>query len=94
MARQRHTLIASFCLGLATLTWLPLAQADKLSIFTEQSDIQRPARGMKMDAVLQGFGEPNSRIDAVGQPPISRWVYEKFTVYFENEYVIHAVINR
>jgi hypothetical protein len=30
-------------------------------------------------------------VAAVGQPPIARWVYPSFVVYFERNLVIHAV---
>jgi hypothetical protein len=36
----------------------------------------------------------SQRIAAVGEPPISRWVYPQFVVYFEGSYVIHAVARR
>jgi hypothetical protein len=29
----------------------------------------------------------------VGDPPITRWVYDRFTVYFENDRVIHSVVH-
>jgi hypothetical protein len=50
--------------------------------------LPRPSRGMKMDEVLQRFGEPRQRLPAVGEPPISRWIY------FENEYTITSVLHR
>jgi hypothetical protein len=40
------------------------------------------------------YGAPQSRKPAVGDPPISRWDYPKFVVYFEYDRVIHAVIKR
>jgi hypothetical protein len=30
----------------------------------------------------------------VGQPPITRWVFPTFVVYFEYQHVIHAVATR
>ena len=58
-----------------------------------------PARGKSMDAVLAQFGEPTSRLAAVGgnrpqHPPITRWIYPDFIVYFEHDKVIDAVPNR
>ena len=53
-----------------------------------------PARGMTMTAVEQGFGKPAEVLPAVGEPPITRWVYPNCTVYFERQYVIHSVIPR
>jgi hypothetical protein len=77
------------------------AQADTLkmkSVGTQPPNspqgVLRPVNGMSMDTVLQKFGEPAKKIPAVGEPPITRWVYEKFTVYFEYKTVIHAVVNR
>jgi hypothetical protein len=57
---------------------------------TEQSS-SRPARGMSMEKVEATFGTPSSRVPAIGQPPISRWEYPGFTVYFEHQFVIHTV---
>ena len=57
------------------------------------SDINRPSRGMTMKSVETKFGAPQDRHNAVGQPPITRWDYPLFTVYFEHEYVIHTVVN-
>ena len=62
------------------------------SAATEQST-SRPARGMSMEKVEATFGTPSSRVPAVGQPPISRWEYPGFTVYFEHQFVIHTVGN-
>jgi len=48
-------------------------------------------RGLSMEQVEARFGTPAERVGAVGNPPISRWIYPQFVVYFEGEYVIHAV---
>jgi hypothetical protein len=44
-----------------------------------------------MDRVRERWGEPRQRLAAVGEPPISRWVYDGFSVYFEHRHVIHSV---
>ena len=51
-----------------------------------------PERGMKMDAVEARYGAPATRYPAVGQPPITRWDYPGFVVFFENDLVLHAVV--
>ncbi len=51
-----------------------------------------PDRGMQMDAVEARFGAPAARYPAVGQPPITRWDYPGFVVFFENSRVLHAVV--
>ena len=61
-------------------------------IAVKESDIAMPARGMTMDQVTAKFGAPANKIAAVGKPPISRWEYPGFTVYFESDYVIHSVV--
>ncbi|MGI9246027.1 MAG: hypothetical protein ACR2I8_04895, partial [Steroidobacteraceae bacterium] len=47
-----------------------------------------PARGQTMAQVERQFGAPQERVDAVGQPPISRWVYADKIVYFEYDHVV------
>ncbi len=55
------------------------------------TDVVRPARGSSMQTVEAKFGAPQARHDAVGKPPITRWDYPNFSVFFENQRVIHAV---
>lgn len=50
-----------------------------------------PTRGASMDAVKRRFGKPARIFPAVGEPPITRWVYPNFIVYFEGTRVIHSV---
>lgn len=56
------------------------------------ADLPTPTRGMSMREVSERFGEPSGRADAVGQPPITRWDYAQFSVYFENDRVLHTVV--
>lgn len=53
-----------------------------------------PVRGMSMHGVEQRFGRPSKKTPAVGEPPIARWSYQGYTVYFEGKYVIHSVLER
>jgi hypothetical protein len=81
-----------------TLLWLALAvttpaHAQTLGMATSESaTADRPARGSTMAAVQGRYGEPTSRHDAVGNPPITRWDYPQFSVYFEHDRVLHAVL--
>jgi len=61
-------------------------------IAVKDSDVTTPTRGMSMNEVASKFGAPIAKVPAVGQPPISRWEYPGFVVYFEHEHVIHSVI--
>ena len=60
-------------------------------IAVKESDVATPTRGMTMDQVTSKFGAPVTKVPAVGQPPISRWDYPGFVVYFEHDHVIHSV---
>jgi len=53
-----------------------------------------PSRGMTMKQVEAKYGTPSEKAPAVGKPPITRWKYGKFTVYFEYQYVLDSVVNR
>jgi hypothetical protein len=55
------------------------------------STVNRPGRGLTMSAVEAKFGAPQARHDAVGTPPITRWDYAGFSVFFEKDKVIDAV---
>jgi hypothetical protein len=47
-----------------------------------------------MSQVERQYGAPAERFGAVGQPPITRWVYPSMVVYFEYDHVVHAVALR
>ena len=61
-------------------------------IAVKESDVVTPTRGMTMDQVATKFGAPATKVPAVGKPPISRWEYPGFVVYFETDRVIHSVV--
>lgn len=50
-----------------------------------------PRQGESQQAVEARFGQPETRHPAVGQPPIGRWDYPGFSVYFESGKVIDSV---
>lgn len=70
------------------------ANADVLHIPVGQqgaSDVPVPARGASRMQVLERFGLADEEHPAVGQPPITRWDYRDFSVYFEGNHVINSV---
>jgi len=83
-----------FALALAPL-WGSLATAETIVVDDQvqvvPSNINRPARGATMSTVEAKFGAPQARHDAVGIPPITRWDYAGFSVFFEKDRVIDAV---
>jgi hypothetical protein len=59
--------------------------------------VPAPHRGATMKAVEQQIGQPTERHAAVGgasgaQPPITRWDYPRFAVFFEKDRVVHTVV--
>lgn len=71
------------------------AQADELTTPPAPSASQAnvPPRGASMEKVEAQFGAPSERLPAVGEPPITRWKYPGFEVYFEHQLVIHTVVS-
>ena len=57
-----------------------------------ESQLDRPKRGSTMNEVEKRFGAPTTRHATVGKPPITRWDYRDFSVFFEHDRVIHAVV--
>jgi hypothetical protein len=84
-------------LGIVMAAAFGTAEADTLLLdgldMSLQTAGQRPSRGQSMATVEARYGAPSSRGGAVGDPPISRWEYPGFTVFFEYDHVIHAVVN-
>lgn len=94
----KSRLIASSVLLFAVA--LP-AQADVLSIAeptyrtpNSAEGVLRPSRGMSMDQVEAKFGSAVEKRAAIGEPPITRWRYPQFDVFFEHNLVIHSVVLR
>jgi ribonucleotide monophosphatase NagD (HAD superfamily) len=83
--------VAVAALYCSTLRAETIAVDEQVAV--RDSDINRPGRGMTMKTVEEKFGSPEERHPAVGKPAISRWDYPTFSVFFENEFVIHAVVN-
>lgn len=97
MGYRNLLVAAALASGLAGLTGLCESSgaatiAVDNGIAVKESDVATPARGMTMNQVATKFGTPVSKIPAVGKPPISRWEYPGFIVYFEADHVIHSVV--
>jgi hypothetical protein len=78
-----------------------VAVADTLLVERVQAEngAVLPTRGNSMDQVQSKFGVPTQKYPAVGgpndhkhNPPITRWAYPTFNVYFENSHVVDAVL--
>jgi len=58
-----------------------------------------PTRGMNMSQVEKRYGAPSDKLPVAGgdtarHPPINRWVYPGYTVYFERNIVLTSVALR
>jgi hypothetical protein len=62
------------------------------SAAAQPGNVSLPGRGMNMDNVEHIFGTPLEKRPAVGKPPISRWDYADYVVYFEYNMVLHTVM--
>jgi len=76
---------------------LTLASAETIVVngrlTVAHSSIARPHLGQTMRQVETHFGKPIKRYPAVGKPPITRWDYPAYSVYFEFNRVVHAVVH-
>jgi hypothetical protein len=61
-------------------------------VLVRKTEVPHPTRGMSMIEVQKHFGEPRERHPTVGTPPITRWDYANFAVFFEKDLVIDAVV--
>ena len=84
------TLIALFLAVFGTAH----AETLKMDGMSANTGDSRPTRGMTQNSVQSKFGSPVSVRAPVGDPPITRWVYQDFVVFFEYDRVIHAVSKR
>jgi hypothetical protein len=72
-----------------------LASADVL-IIDEVRQVERmdlPKNGHTMAEIESAYGAPRQRHDAVGEPPITRWDYDTYSVYFEHNLVLYSVLH-
>lgn len=92
MKKSLAFVICSACTGMTGLSTSAWAEEVAVPVGQQgQQNVQTPARGLDKSSVVARYGEPSSRKPPVGDPPISRWVYNDYTVYFEHDYVIHSV---
>jgi hypothetical protein len=71
------------------------AVADVLLIqqVRQANRMEVPANGLSMSEVESRFGAPSQKHAAVGEPPITRWTYERWSVYFEYDRVLYTVLH-
>jgi hypothetical protein len=59
----------------------------------QTSNPATPRNGLSMSQVEARYGAPASKHGAVGDPPITRWDYPGYSVFFEYQTVLHSVVH-
>lgn len=88
--------LALMLLGVMIVTGKSQVSADVLLIeeVRQSENMQLPDNGLSMDEVRSRYGEPDDAIAAVGDPPITRWDYDRWSVYFEYDVVLFTVLHK
>ncbi len=55
--------------------------------------MELPANGQNKLAIEAKFGAPVQKLSPVGDPPISSWKYDTYSVYFEYDLVLFSVLH-
>ena len=89
---MRTTLSLASIVAFAVVVSGPaLGQETKDDSDSMQEMMSVPTNPMTMDKVRDAYGSPRLERPAVGEPPITRWEYDGYTVYFEHQLVITSV---
>lgn len=93
MARM---VLALMLLGIMIVAGSGPLLADVLLIeeVRQSEKMELPENGVSMDEVRARYGEPIGAVAAVGDPPITRWDYDTWSVYFEYETVLFTVLHK
>lgn len=96
---MRLKIIALFLLAMPALA-IAQDQEDRVVaddiVVTAPAPADVPTKGMDKASVTRNFGAPSTRRAPVGggsrqQPPITRWDYDGYSVFFEYDHVVDTV---
>lgn len=91
---MRKTMIsATLAIGLLAVTQAVFADVLLIEKVQQAETRDLPRNGLSMNDVERRFGRPLERRAAVGDPPITRWVYDDYSVFFEHDLVIQSVLH-
>ncbi|HEY3519989.1 MAG TPA: hypothetical protein VGK80_02985 [Rhodanobacteraceae bacterium] len=94
----RYLFTAALLLAAAPFMLPVSAHAESIHMKVRQEQgMNLPHRGMTMSQVERQYGAPVRKLQTRGgdsskHPPINRWEYANYIVYFERSHVIHSVI--
>ncbi len=96
MTQKKNKFTTAVLLMLSTLTVAFSIQADVLLIDRVEAKAGKdvPKKSATMNQVRSNYGDPMNEHAAVGEPPITRWDYNDFIVYFEHQHVITTVLKK
>lgn len=84
-----------YCIALS-LVFAFGAQADVIKMPSKSPQVissdSAPVRGMTKNQVESSFGSPMSASGPTGSPAIYRWDYPGYSVFFEQNHVLHSVV--
>jgi len=99
MTRLTRSLLATaLLLAVAPFALPHSAHAESLRTKVRQEQgMNLPHRGLTMAQVERQYGTPVRKLqtrggDSAKHPPINRWEYANYIVYFERNHVIHSVV--
>lgn len=90
-------LLLSFPASAQAPTQTTLVTESLVTKVQQEQRMNLPTRGMTMAQVKAKYGEPLKVLPTRGgsskfQPPINRWEYGAYIVFFERNHVIHSVL--
>ncbi len=71
---------------------LSMPENDKPEAVIDENPVLLPRRGITKSQVEAEYGTPSLKHPTIGDPPITRWDYDGFSVFFEYNHVLHSVI--
>jgi len=93
--------LTALSIGVALSIGAQIASADNLVMRPDINNAKPGTKyyvhGLSMQQIIKKYGHPSKkmapdpRVGTKYQPPITRWVYPDFTVYFEHGHAIHLV---
>jgi hypothetical protein len=83
-----------FILAALALMTTPLHADTLLVKRSSEAQGAYPKRGASKAQIAAQYGAPSTKHAPVGKPPITRWDYPAFSVYFEYDHVIDSVVKK
>ena len=77
--------VQPFALSADVLLIEEVRQSDRMDV---------PDNGVTKADVRAQFGEAVNTYPAIGDPPITRWEYDRWSVYFEYDIVLFTVLHK